>query len=908
MQKWREKYGPRATYRNLAKMFYDAGKRSLVDSVCELVTHIHVTGISQIPYSPPQRLWLFATSQACKYCVLCVIVAVASVLLAFYTSQNDIPLDQDYFPFPSTTTNMKDDNTFQTELGRLLYRHKAGEVAPNNLPHFPGPFVGRDNDVNGITHLLLHSIVKSVHIFGLPAVGKSTLAIRAGYEMASRGVAVRYINVDDTHIFKSHDEDESEPSDSIEDQYLKATTTVAISKAFSDIALPWYSKIEKKFVSTTAQGLIEWAKGLSNSTLLILDNCDSLLQGMEGRNNDFIRVLDALSKASPYLCTVTTSRLKVKLLDAKPYNLKPLDNESAVELLHLVSPVMTRKNSRIINELLDGIPLALKIVGSLISEIRPPNLIIRELQQNLIETLTPEDIPLHTQKMRPVLKLSFNYLHSDTQECALYLSHFPGSFSEDAALHILSNCTNSAPIACLRNLTDTSLLDPYSYAGQSRYQFHRVIKEYLIDVESHSLPTTVTSMNALLNLSFVVHYTQTLFKFVSTYNQLPHDEENIGRFEYESHNFECLFEKVHVFNLWTVTSVVDITRALTCNFMLETFTKRELLKVGQQILQMFEDRMDAVSKEIGTLETLDVYHGLLLVLKKWIHSFLDTGCETLCGETFQDYEIRVKIIDRQLAKNNYSAYEYYRKLQFPLLDESATRHFCSVYCLFNIYSYAIWVSTANMVIETVMSSIERRVVFKRSLYSTRCICILILQLASVVGCNIAIVYDVSASVIFALYTVNSLYLRRGGFPTIRMMINHENLIICLTILYYIVLWVLLICAFGKHSIAVTNFFFFCTVLSGFGNLYSTSFGASILHISSLIFVFNTYIYEFETLFYVTSCVLPFVYLQEYGFFEGYGIFPITSPVCLIFFYVLVRFSISYVFRYMCRKMLVAHCM
>ena len=118
--------------------------------------------------------------------------------------------------------------------------------------------------------------------------------------------------------------------------------------------------------------------------------------------------------------TVTTSRLKVKLLDAKPYNLKPLDNESAIELLQ------TMNESGTINELLDGIPLALKIAGSLVSEERPSSLVISQLHQNLIEILTPEDIPLNTQKMHPVLKLSFNYLNSDAEECALYISEpFP---------------------------------------------------------------------------------------------------------------------------------------------------------------------------------------------------------------------------------------------------------------------------------------------------------------------------------------------------------------------------------------------------------------------------------------------------------------------------------------------------
>ena len=94
---------------------------------------------------------------------------------------------------------------FRTELGRPLYSRKAREIAPNNLPHFPGPFVGRDEDVNNIVHILLHSLVKSVHIVDLPVVGKSTLAVHVGYEMASRGVTVRYINVDETLTFKSRD-------------------------------------------------------------------------------------------------------------------------------------------------------------------------------------------------------------------------------------------------------------------------------------------------------------------------------------------------------------------------------------------------------------------------------------------------------------------------------------------------------------------------------------------------------------------------------------------------------------------------------------------------------------------------------------------------------------------------------
>lgn len=83
----------------------------------------------------------------------------------------------------STSASTNDDNPF----------HKPREFAPNNLPPFQDKFVGRTEDTNNIIHFLNHSVVKMVHIVGLPGVGKSTLAVRVGYEMASHGCTVLYI-------------------------------------------------------------------------------------------------------------------------------------------------------------------------------------------------------------------------------------------------------------------------------------------------------------------------------------------------------------------------------------------------------------------------------------------------------------------------------------------------------------------------------------------------------------------------------------------------------------------------------------------------------------------------------------------------------------------------------------------
>ena len=677
LQEWREKHGPYATYRNLAKSFNDAGKPGLVETVCEVMMSDYPSlSTSQVPTSLPHALtdatptkWSTRhSSLSCKYLLFCFGILVSSVLLASYFFEADNSQRGNYF---ASSVSADSDGT---KVGSISNADKANEVAPNNLPHLSGLFIGRDKDVQHFTHLLRfakHSHTKMVHIFGLPAVGKSTLAVHVGYEMARRGVAVRYINVDETHIFKSHEHIVTANHDQ--------RTSNALTKRVSDIELSWYSHIDKKYVSTSARGLFQWAKGLSNDTVLILDNCDPLLE-YNATWKPFLKMLVELIKASRFLRIVSTSRLMVRLLDGfKLYKLKPLDNESAVELLQSVSDVITLNDSRTVDGLVGGIPLALKIVGSLVSEMQPPDLIIRELKENPMDILSPNDIRPDMEKMRPVLELSYKYLDTSTQECALYLSHFPGSFSHEAALHILTNCTNSSSTECLSNLADRSLLDPYSYAGQPRYQFHKLIKEYLKDVQSHKTDLEPSRIAHAFNSSFIVHYTQVLSGIISMYSMIPHNNENIGRFEYESHNFECLLEKVHCFHKWPVIPFVNLTRSLICKLLLETFTKMELLKVGQRSLILLEDRMDDISAEIGASETLNLYRDLVLQLRKWISSYPE-NCLTLCEETFlPNISSRYHTIDKQLAMSNYNKHWYYNQLNFPYYQSSG-ESFCYSYC------------------------------------------------------------------------------------------------------------------------------------------------------------------------------------------------------------------------------------
>ena len=828
--------------------FYDAGKPGLVETVCAvMMCDYYPLNISQVPISLSHAMTNATASTrlssiACNYkyilLLLCFVAVASSVLLSPYFFEADNSQNGNYFTSqsPSSASAGRGD----TEVGRIPYGDKTNEVAPNNLPHLPGPFIGQDNDIEYITHLLRfakHSHTKMVHIFGLPAVGKSTLAIHVGYEMAMNGVAVRYINVDETHIFKN-----DEP---IVTENLDQRITNALSKRVSNIELPWYSHTEKKYVSTSPQGLIQWAKGLSNDTILVIDNCDLLLHSNATRK-PFTEMFVDLNKASRFLHIVSTSRLKVRLLDGfKLHKLKPLDNESAIELLQSVSDVMTLNDSKTVNGLVGGIPLALKIVGTLVSEMRPPDLIIRELKENPMDILSPNDVRPDMEKMRPVLELSYKYLDTNTQECALYLSHFPGSFSHEAAVHILSNCTNSSPIECLSNLTDRSLLDPYSYAGQSRYQFHKLIKEYLKDVQSHKTNVEPSRIACSFNSSFLIHFTQVLSGIVSKYSELPHDDENIGRFEYESHNFECLIlEKVRYVHRWPVIPFVNLTRSLTCQLIVEMFTTMELLKAGQSSLILLEDRMDEISVKIGASETLNLYCDLVLQLRKWIQSNPE-HCLALCEETFlPNISSRYQTIDKLLAMSNYNKRGYYNQLKFPFY-QSFAESICHTDCV-QIQLINIRTTVISIVPVLLLSAVEK-LFFKKEFKQNKLLGIFV---TLILWYCFSLFFDSA----FALSVSMVIYVS-----------NHSGLHVPnskLMLLFYILLCVILTGAISstlRRDTIMVHFLFICIATADIIKQLSPRVVVSMFYIFIVVFIIDAYAFEIDTVHYVTSFLFVLLY-------------------------------------------------
>ena len=522
-----------------------------------------------------------------------------------------------------------------TDLQKSLLHCRKEEVAPNNLPIITGPFLGRSNSVQNLTRLFFEkyfSGVKAVGIYGSPAVGKSTLAIHTAHEISQCGIEVWYIDLFDIdHLFEHHSEaTKSVPVTSSPDPW--ASTSVLFETPNG----------RKKALSLSAQGLLEWAKGVKKDTLLVLDNCDNIL-GIEEHGQKLEKlIITILEQSSSTLRLIVTSRRKIAIpgLGFKTYYLRELDNESAIQLLqsnHLLSENDSKqKKSKRIAALVDNNPLALHICASLIDETYSASELIAGLIDTPMEVLSADILP-DIRKMVLVLQLSYKHLHNTTRSCGHYLSLFPGSFTEDAASEVLSMSQFSDPKGCLRSLCDRSLIRPYELAGQLGYQHHRLIKEFFNYMLKNSKDLEFDAVVKIFQTSFELYFSSQLYNMGETYNiSSPRIEEVIGRFEFDSHNFISLLDLIAIHPPLSVETVVKTAHSLVnsdlvLNIITETELFRSLKAISLVLLYNNNEVVPILSNKMPSFWA-KIFTRLHTIA---ISSTTFSECRTLCMETFE---------------------------------------------------------------------------------------------------------------------------------------------------------------------------------------------------------------------------------------------------------------------------------
>ena len=365
--------------------------------------------------------------------------------------------------------NASDIDTFNKTVS-----NREGE---HNLPWFPPPFIGRDENVSHITNMLLRDPrICGVHITGAPAIGKSHLAVHVGYELVRHGVNIRYIDVSETQLLHVHPKESVQKSSSYVNENNQNST--ALDKKRTSLMLSWFSPQENCDISVSASTLLSWARNVKTDTTIILDNCDDVLQG--ALRGTFLDMVQKLQKVSKYIKFISTSRVKFTLIGVKHFPLEPLKENSSIDLLQHECERLEVEEMKAVANLVGHNPLGLRLAANLACDVIAVKELIKSLKANSVKPLSSETIP-DKQKMWFVINESIKYLEEEVVLCARNISLFPGSFSKEAALSILSGCGIEDATFCLNSLSHKSLLEWYAVRGESRYRYHHLVRDSFTD-------------------------------------------------------------------------------------------------------------------------------------------------------------------------------------------------------------------------------------------------------------------------------------------------------------------------------------------------------------------------------------------------------------------------------------------
>ena len=239
--------------------------------------------------------------------------------------------------------------------------------------------------------------------------------------------------------------------------------------------------------------------------VFVLNNADSLLES-EADRDLFLETLGAmrmLSKQNVAFVITSRKRFQHKSLSWKEVNLSPLPPDEAKKLLtSRVSRAETQieefSKVETIIELCGCVPLALSIVGSLLSDY-PEERIVEHLEKEPMTILEDDD-----ESFQKAIMNSFDLLTKAEKDTLVAVCIFPGSFDCDAVEAVLKKTLGpeTLPIKTLRSLKNRSLV-VVEQTGSHRYQMHPLIRAFAKKIGETENPQVLLHSGELACAHFI---------------------------------------------------------------------------------------------------------------------------------------------------------------------------------------------------------------------------------------------------------------------------------------------------------------------------------------------------------------------------------------------------------------------
>ena len=485
------------------------------------------------------------------------------------------------------------------------------------LPQLYSSFVGRDKEKAQLIQYLQFNNSQSriVGIIGGPGFGKSTLAIHACHILSKQNITIQYYDLSEVSFVP----------------YL-------------------LHRILSGFSSETQHtGMVEdvkrWSEMASNQTILLFDGCDNLLSGSQ-QMNELQETIMNLIKHTKFIKVLFTSRYEVSFIDGfKVIRLSELDPQHAITLLKEANSKLSDNEAGKIAELVGNVPLALQVVRALFeTKSLLAKDVISKLSNNTIRVLSDQSLP-KDKRISNSLQLSYKHLDEFTQRCGRYLARFPGSFSRDTAIGVISYMINKSywyvevfyefniflhlipkPSHCLETLLGHSLIRQHSTSDMQRFSFHKLVKDFFLQVED----IESSKEDKIFKAGFIDYFAEYWDLFHSS-RSAEYTTELLAAVDLERHNFEFMEEILPEFgysvayvSMYLVLAEAyssQITYIPKRSYFQDSLNSKDKLEISK-VLMIIDLHSKVAISEVGVQHYMELYINLL-IKKSQFHKYFD---------------------------------------------------------------------------------------------------------------------------------------------------------------------------------------------------------------------------------------------------------------------------------------------
>ena len=348
---------------------------------------------------------------------------------------------------------------------------------PNNLPHQTTSFIGRERELGEVKTLM--GSVRLLTLLGMGGLGKTRLSLQAAAE--------------EIHQYP----------DGVWFLDLAPIRDDALGVSEAAQVLGVREEPDRALVQTVCAHL------KSRRALLILDNCEHLIQASADLAN-------AILRAAPYVHILASSRETLRITGEQSYPVLPLpvpgrgdgiealSRSTAVRLFvaraqqHKPAFALNEREAPAVAELvarLEGIPLALELAAARVRSLSVADINTRLKDRYKILTGGARVLQERQQTLRALVDWSYDLLNEAEQTVLQRLGVFVGGFDLAAAERVCG----AAPLAdddvldLLGSMVEKSLVMQEERDEGTRYKMLETIREYArekLEESGQGAPTT----------------------------------------------------------------------------------------------------------------------------------------------------------------------------------------------------------------------------------------------------------------------------------------------------------------------------------------------------------------------------------------------------------------------------------